>query len=172
MVQSIIAADNDCCSARSRLLVGGWLHVHGNVPVKEKEQWSQWLCQSLYAYTVAELERIKASTSESSNTTADTDWVVICHHVEKVKSFAPTVNHYVADVFLGPRRLAQRRAHPQIQQHHLQHDDESYLQQLDTIGSHHQCSCYVYDTATGVLAAVPPAVSPPSCALSARARTE
>ena len=28
-------------------------------------------------------------------------WSVVCVHVEKVKSFAPTVNHYVADVFLG-----------------------------------------------------------------------
>lgn len=28
-------------------------------------------------------------------------WTVICVHVERVKSFAPTVNHYVADVFLG-----------------------------------------------------------------------
>ena len=29
------------------------------------------------------------------------EWSVTCVHVEKVKSFAPTVNHYVADIFIG-----------------------------------------------------------------------
>jgi len=30
------------------------------------------------------------------------DWLVVGSHLEKVKSFAPTVNHYVLDVYLGP----------------------------------------------------------------------
>jgi len=30
------------------------------------------------------------------------NWKVICYHVEKVKSFAPKIDHLVADVFLGP----------------------------------------------------------------------
>mmetsp|Transcript_33174 Transcript_33174/g.48699 ORF Transcript_33174/g.48699 Transcript_33174/m.48699 type:complete len:261 (-) Transcript_33174:2217-2999(-) len=30
------------------------------------------------------------------------NWIVIGTHVEKVKSFAPRVHHYVADIFVGP----------------------------------------------------------------------
>jgi tRNA G37 N-methylase Trm5 len=70
---------------------GGWLHVHGNVPVKEVEAWALWLCDRLCALAKEENK--------------PSEWVVICDHVEKVKSFAPTVAHYVADVFVGlPKR--------------------------------------------------------------------
>jgi hypothetical protein len=31
------------------------------------------------------------------------DWAGLCTNVERVKSFAPTVYHYVADVLVGPR---------------------------------------------------------------------
>ena len=65
---------------------GGWLHVHGNVPVHENQQWTLWLCSRLRDFC-RELGK---------------DWVVVATHVEKVKSFAPNVNHYVADVFVGP----------------------------------------------------------------------
>jgi hypothetical protein len=71
-----------------RKSTGGWLHVHGNVPVKEVDDWATWLCLKLQTYaTVEELF------GEES--------IVCVVHVEKVKSFAPTVNHYVADVFIG-----------------------------------------------------------------------
>jgi tRNA G37 N-methylase Trm5 len=70
-----------------RRSVGGWLHVHGNVPVKESRHWCKWLCIRLLQYARDE----------------GLEWVVILTHLEKVKSFAPTVNHYVADVFVGPR---------------------------------------------------------------------
>ena len=30
------------------------------------------------------------------------NWKVFCHRVERVKSFAPTIYHYVADVKVGP----------------------------------------------------------------------
>jgi tRNA G37 N-methylase Trm5 len=76
-----------------RLDTGGWLHIHGNVPVREALAWLEWLCVRLKEYLGkndidCELYR---------------DWIVLGHHLEKVKSFAPTVNHYVADVYLGPR---------------------------------------------------------------------
>ena len=61
---------------------GGWLHVHGNVPVHEMDRWSLWLCHRLSAIAKNEM-------SPPMN-----DWIVVCTHVEKVKSFAPTVNHY------------------------------------------------------------------------------
>lgn len=67
---------------------GGWLHVHGNVPNKERDDWALWLCSRLNDFT--------QETGKPAN------WVVLCSHVERVKSFAPTVSHYVADVFLGP----------------------------------------------------------------------
>eukprot|EP00536_Pseudo-nitzschia_multiseries_P007117 jgi/Psemu1/324610/estExt_fgenesh1_pg.C_1630001 len=66
---------------------GGWLHVHANVPASEMESWTLWLCHRLYVL-VREENR-------------PNNWQVICNHVERVKSFAPTVFHYVADVFVG-----------------------------------------------------------------------
>lgn len=67
---------------------GGWLHIHGNVPTKELQLWSHWVCQSLKQLT--------------ENHEHSKDWHAICVHVEKVKSFAPLVDHLVADVFVGP----------------------------------------------------------------------
>jgi len=67
---------------------GGWLHVHANVPVSEVDQWTLWLCSRLRVFLVEEERPV--------------EWIVLAEHVEKVKSFAPTVNHYVADVFVGP----------------------------------------------------------------------
>lgn len=76
-----------------RRATGGWLHIHGNVPFREVDQWVMWMCYQLYSF-IEEDELI-------SN---QNEWCVIASHVEKVKSFAPTVNHYVADVFVGPFR--------------------------------------------------------------------
>lgn len=67
---------------------GGWLHIHGNVPTSERHHWSHWVCQTLKQFTN------KYEHSE--------DWHAVCVHVEKVKSFAPLVDHLVADVFVGP----------------------------------------------------------------------
>ena len=132
---------------------GGWLHIHGNVPVKERDVWSHWLCQSLHQHVQVEMDTMKETFD-----TIDTDWVVICHHVEKVKSFAPTVNHYVADVFVGPRSTARTCVPPQ---RHTQRHGDSYLVQMHDTGT-----CYVYDSTTGTLLEPPPNQSPPSCALS------
>jgi tRNA G37 N-methylase Trm5 len=71
-----------------RNTTGGWLHVHANVPAKELGTWSVWLCCCLR-------DMIREEDKPDN-------WVVLCTHVERVKSFAPTVNHYVADVFVGP----------------------------------------------------------------------
>lgn len=67
---------------------GGWIHVHGNVPVKELDVWTLWMCSRFRTMVIEEGK--------------PTHWVVVCSHVERVKSFAPTVAHYVADVYLGP----------------------------------------------------------------------
>ena len=66
---------------------GGWLHVHANVSTSEKQSWTHWLCRSLSNLAV--------------NSNGD-NWIAVCTHVEKVKSFAPKVDHVVADVFVGP----------------------------------------------------------------------
>mmetsp|Transcript_24876 Transcript_24876/g.53663 ORF Transcript_24876/g.53663 Transcript_24876/m.53663 type:complete len:640 (+) Transcript_24876:194-2113(+) len=77
------------CLRRS---TGGWLHVHANVPTAERQDWTHWLCRSL--------ARIAAEQLNSE--TKSKDWIAVCTHVERVKSFAPKVDHIVADVFLGP----------------------------------------------------------------------
>ena len=35
--------------------------------------------------------------------TGDAKWVARCEHIERVKSYAPRVDHIVVDVFLGPQ---------------------------------------------------------------------
>ena len=68
---------------------GGWLHVHANVLTVERQNWTHWLCLSL-------IQIVKRDHPHRKN------WHAVCTHVEKVKSFAPKVDHVVADVFVGP----------------------------------------------------------------------
>jgi hypothetical protein len=70
-----------------RKSTGGWLHVHGNVATLELDRWTHWLCHTL---------------SQCAAHDGRNDWIAVCAHVEKVKSFAPKVDHVVADVFVGP----------------------------------------------------------------------
>lgn len=72
-----------------RKSTGGWLHIHGNVPDRELHNWMLWMCDRLLYYAVYE--------DGTCN-----DCVAICVRVERVKSFAPQIHHYVADVFMGP----------------------------------------------------------------------
>ena len=61
---------------------GGWLHVHGNAA--DEAAW------------VGELMGRLAKHVEGGGATAE------CAHVQRVKSFAPGVWHFVADVHVGP----------------------------------------------------------------------
>jgi tRNA G37 N-methylase Trm5 len=87
--------------------IGGWLHIHGNVAVKEVQTWSRWIAQSLQQLVVDHRTKnqwrndVWMKNGTPCNDHID-DWMVLVVHVEKVKSFAPNVNHYVADVFVGP----------------------------------------------------------------------
>ena len=71
---------------------GGWLHIHGNVPSTERDEWALWVCQRL-SVLYGELYNVKPASSSV---------YVLCNHIERVKSFAPRVDHYVADIFVGP----------------------------------------------------------------------
>jgi hypothetical protein len=72
-----------------RRATGGWLHVHGNVMVDERYIWFEWLCHCL----------LRLARDDGR-----VDAVILGMHLEKVKSFAPKVNHYVADVWIGPEK--------------------------------------------------------------------
>eukprot|EP00546_Thalassionema_frauenfeldii_P015937 CAMPEP_0178896530 /NCGR_PEP_ID=MMETSP0786-20121207/1229_1 /TAXON_ID=186022 /ORGANISM="Thalassionema frauenfeldii, Strain CCMP 1798" /LENGTH=466 /DNA_ID=CAMNT_0020566953 /DNA_START=94 /DNA_END=1494 /DNA_ORIENTATION=- len=67
--------------------LGGWMHIHGNCLQAEWEVWTLWVCRCL----------VKICSEEAFS------WSAVCSNVEKVKSFAPNVNHYVVDIFVGPR---------------------------------------------------------------------
>jgi tRNA G37 N-methylase Trm5 len=71
---------------------GGWLHIHGNVPEAEWMTWTMWVCWRL---------------SEIARGEVSPDWLALCMHVGKVKSYAPKIFHYVADVFVGPGEALQ-----------------------------------------------------------------
>lgn len=109
---------------------GGWLHVHANVPDRELLLWQLWMCRSLHALVLQE-----------KDPNQDDQWIVLCTHVEQVKSFAPMIHHYVADVFVGPRH-----EHPR---------------QVDMDG------IYAGTLVNGKFVACPNDAAPPSCALSA-----
>lgn len=119
--------------------LGGWLHVHANVPTRERHQWTCWLGQSL-ANIASIIQRRRRqrrrlhlqsnkfltecciaidknddnadeeddlagidSNNNIGNESNDSDeWIAVVHHVERVKSFAPLIDHLVADVFVGP----------------------------------------------------------------------
>jgi tRNA G37 N-methylase Trm5 len=70
---------------------GGWLHIHANVPSHERDEWALWMC--------SELSRMYEEIYPDNSAKA---WV-LCQRIEKVKSFAPKVDHFVADVFIGPQ---------------------------------------------------------------------
>ena len=67
----------------------GWLHIHANVPTHEKDKWSLWMCKRLLVM-YQEINPEKYSSA-----------FIICHNIERVKSFSPKVDHIVADVFVG-----------------------------------------------------------------------
>jgi len=106
---------------------GGWLHIHGNVPTVERQQWAHWLCRSLVCI--------------SKKNEYSSDWHAICVHTERVKSFAPKVDHLVADFFVGP-----------LDSPHL---SNYRLEDVNTTGVFH----------SGVFTATPLDIPPPSCAL-------
>jgi tRNA G37 N-methylase Trm5/tRNA(Phe) wybutosine-synthesizing methylase Tyw3 len=65
---------------------GGWLHVHGNVAKGEGLDWSAWV-----AWRMLELGAVEEGWG----------WGARVKRVEKVKSFAPNVDHLVCDVWVG-----------------------------------------------------------------------
>jgi tRNA G37 N-methylase Trm5 len=67
---------------------GGWFHVHVNLMAEELTAWQNRLIETLLSF-FAEHH-------------LDTNWTVNVQNVECVKSFAPRVFHYVADVECRP----------------------------------------------------------------------
>jgi tRNA wybutosine-synthesizing protein 3 len=65
---------------------GGWFHVHDNVAVEDREAWEQ---------------RVLTSMRELAQQYGK-HWTITCEHVEKVKSYAPKVYHFVADIHCVP----------------------------------------------------------------------
>ena len=117
---------------------GGWLHIHGNVPVTEVQAWSIWVSRQL------------STICQASNRPAD--WIVLVEHVERVKSFAPTVSHYVADTFVGSiERHSRTRPEPTRTIHDPALLKPAFVGVLQS---------------DGTLLVAPIQVSVPSCALS------
>jgi len=121
--------------------IGGWLHIHGNVAVSERWNWSLWICYCL--------SKLVCKFRDENN------WHVICNHVERVKSFAPKVDHLVADVFIGPMNQFMNNSNNLLDTEKnrlsgiLEGNNEALL--LDIKGVAHIC---------------PEHIDPPSCALS------
>lgn len=68
---------------------GGWLHIHENITEGQESEWTARIAVALEAHF--------------RDLTGDT-WTIVTHHLERVKSYAPHVNHMVADVECRPPR--------------------------------------------------------------------
>ncbi|CAI5704989.1 unnamed protein product [Peronospora effusa] len=68
---------------------GGWFHVHDNVAIEDQTAWK---------------ERVLDSMRQLAQQNGK-DWIITCDHVEKVKSYAPKVYHFVADIHCIARNL-------------------------------------------------------------------
>lgn len=134
-----------------RLDQGGWLHVHGNVPTLERKQWALWLCARLVNYC-------RALPNKSQ-------WTAVCHQVTQVKSFAPRIDHVVADVFVGPTTDKERWKSWFSNCTGIE-DDEDYNTEMDLFIAKMRCGaarCSKNDPFDYVSSGV---VKSPSCALS------
>ncbi|KAJ1920264.1 S-adenosylmethionine-dependent methyltransferase [Tieghemiomyces parasiticus] len=76
---------------------GGWLHVHVNRNVDELDAWLVWMQGRLL-----KLLRRYRSGACSGGGDQRSSWNVRVAHVERVKSYAPRVYHYVIDVECRP----------------------------------------------------------------------
>lgn len=127
---------------------GGWLHIHANVPVTEVNDWSFWMSREIWSLVREERsDKVHAGRDgEEEEEEIIRRWIVLCHHVEKVKSFAPTVAHYVADVYVGCAAGLE--------------SIESWQKSDDS------SSATAVVLQRGVIVHCPEIVKPPSCALS------
>jgi len=64
---------------------GGMLHLHGNADAKREEQWAE-----------SVIENLKKISNEY-----DYNFQFKLKHIEKVKSYAPKINHVVLDIFVS-----------------------------------------------------------------------
>lgn len=83
-----------------KLETGGYLHIHGNVDIKSKENnnhntnkpdWLEWS-----AYTSNKIKSLLEKRDPNVN------WIVSVDHIEYVKSYGPRVDHLVLDVCCKP----------------------------------------------------------------------
>lgn len=83
-----------------RVHTGGYLHIHGNVDIKEtckstklKPDWIEWS-----EYTRNRINQLLDERDSSVK------WSVSVEHIEYVKSYGPRVDHLVLDVLCRPQR--------------------------------------------------------------------
>ena len=82
---------------------GGWLHVHENVATAERGAWVERLLATLEQLAAARRAEEEAGQGEGGQAWEGGEpWVAHCAHIERVKSYAPRVDHIVVDVLLGP----------------------------------------------------------------------
>ena len=81
---------------------GGFLHIHGNVDIKNsetkqktKQDWQEW---ALYAQNKIRNYLEKRLNNDSKHLT----WNVTISHIEYVKSYGPRVDHLVLDLECRP----------------------------------------------------------------------
>ena len=84
---------------------GGWIHVHANVREGEVRKWTDWMEVVVgdFARGVQQAEEEKEGEKRGRKGRGGAR---VNRPIQKVKSFAPRVGHYVADVFVGEVAVA------------------------------------------------------------------
>ena len=95
---------------------GGWLHVHENVRADEPSRRALTArAEAAFRSLLAEAHAARgedAGRGASARGGEETprEWSVVCHHVERVKSYAPRVDHVVLDIECRPPGAAAEHA--------------------------------------------------------------
>lgn len=154
--------------------LGGWLHVHANVPTRERHQWTCWLGQSLAniasiiqrrrrrrqlhlqnnkfltecciavdknddsADEEDDLAVIDSNNNIGYESNDSNEWIAVVQHVERVKSFAPLIDHLVADVFVGPCHSSKA---PSLVNSVCKTSSERFTHNLNCTTQAHQPTC-------------------------------
>ena len=88
-----ILPDRDLSHQHPNLNSGGILHVHGNCLSVEREKWGKQVEQDIFNII-----------QEKGGAIQESFQSVQCIHVERVKSYAPRVDHVVADIEIRCRQ--------------------------------------------------------------------
>jgi tRNA wybutosine-synthesizing protein 2 len=94
-----------------RKKIGGFLHIHGNVDIKNLDAKNLNLKQDWIKWSEDAKERIQQLLTRLNKLENEMKWIVNIKHIEYVKSYASRVDHLVLDLHCFPVRDTEQKEH-------------------------------------------------------------